>query len=60
MTGGVYAVQALGLNSRRRIQKRLKEGSTKLKVLKVWWHAATLFVLFYLFFLHYMAANGYI
>ncbi len=30
MTGGVYAVQAPGLNSRRRIQKRLKEGNTKL------------------------------
>ncbi len=27
--------------------------------LKVWWHAATLFV-YFLFFLHYMVANGYI
>jgi hypothetical protein len=27
-----------------------------LKVLKVWWHAATLFV-YFMFFLHYMAAK---
>jgi hypothetical protein len=31
----------------------------KKKLLKVWWHAATLFV-YFIFFLHYMAANGYI